>query len=289
MQADILKAIQTITNPLLDYFFIAITMLGSAGFYFIFIPLFYWCVDKRFGLKLGLILISSIYVNTILKEITKINRPIGYPGIRSVFTQSAGGYSFPSGHAQGSTTVWGTLMVHYQKKWLWYVGIAIVLLVSFSRMYLGVHWPIDIIGGILIAVLIIILSELIDSIVKENTFKMTLNIKILLSILIPGLFIIIFPHKDIYEYMGLISGTLIGYFIDKEEFDFTVHTVLPKQILKFIIGVIVFFALKESLKFVLPSGDIFNAIRYAICGLWLSLGAPYVFNLFKLNDKLIKA
>nr|WP_232195840.1 phosphatase PAP2 family protein [Thermoanaerobacter sp. X514] len=116
MQAEILKAIQTISNPFLDYFFIAVTMLGSSGFYFIFIPLFYWCVDKRFGLKLGLILISSIYVNTVLKEITKIARPIGYPGIRSIFTQSAGGYSFPSGHAQGSTTVWGTLMVHYQKK-----------------------------------------------------------------------------------------------------------------------------------------------------------------------------
>lgn len=289
MQAEILKAIQTISNPFLDYFFIAVTMLGSSGFYFIFIPIFYWCVDKRFGLKLGLILISSIYVNTILKEITKIARPIGYPGIRSIFTQSAGGYSFPSGHAQGSTTVWGTLMVHYQKKWLWYIGIAVVLLVSFSRMYLGVHWPIDIIGGILIAVLIVILSELIDSIVKESNFNISLSFKIILSILIPALLILIFPHKDIYEYMGLISGTLIGYFIDKEKFDFTVNAPLQKQILKLLIGIIVFFVLKEGLKFVLPSGNIFNAIRYTICGLWLSLGAPYVFNLFKLNDKTIKA
>jgi hypothetical protein len=156
-------------------------------------------------------------------------------------------------------------------------------------MYLGVHWPIDIIGGILIAVLIIILSELIDSIVKESNFNISLSFKIILSILIPALLILIFSHKDIYEYMGLISGTLIGYFIDKEKFDFTVHAPFQKQILKLLIGIIVFFVLKEGLKFVLPSGNIFNAIRYTICGLWLSLGAPYVFNLFKLNDKTIKA
>jgi membrane-associated phospholipid phosphatase len=287
MQAEILKAIQTISNPFLDYLFIIITMLGSSGFYFIFIPIFYWCIDKRFGLKLGLILIASIYINTVIKEITKISRPIGYPGIRSIFTQSAGGYSFPSGHAQGSATFWGVLMVHYNKKWLWYLGSLVVILVSFSRMYLGVHWPIDIAGGILIAFLIIVLGELVDSIVKENTFKVPFYLKILLSFIIPIVFIWIFPHKDIYEHMGLIAGVLIGYFTDKEKFDFTTHGPFPKQIAKFLIGIIVFFALKEGLKLIMPYENTFNFLRYALCGIWLSLGAPYTFYLLKLNDKKI--
>jgi len=289
LQAEILKSIQTISSPFLDYFFISITMLGSSGFYFILIPVFYWCIDKRFGLKLGLVLISSIYINTILKEITKIARPIGYQGVRSIFTQSAGGYSFPSGHAQGSTTVWGIIMVHYHKKWLWYLGIAIVSLVSFSRMYLGVHWPIDIVGGILIGVLVVILSELFDNIILESPIKIHLYYKIILSVLIPFIFIILFPHKDIYEFMGLISGTLAGYFIDQEKYGFTVNTSFKKQIIKFIIGIFVFILIKEVLKLILPYTDVFNAIRYFFCGLWLSLGAPYVFNILKLNEKSIAA
>lgn len=287
MQAAILKDIQTISNPFFDYPFIAITMLGSPAFYFIIIPIFYWCIDKRFGLKLGLILISSIYINTILKDITKINRPIGYPGIRSIFTQSAGGYSFPSGHAQGATTFWGTLMVHYKNRVLNYVGLILIFLISFSRLYLGVHWPMDIIGGILIAVLIVIISELIDSIIIEGNFRVNLALKIALSIIIPVLLIIIFPQKDIYEYMGLVAGTLTGYFIDKEKFGFTVYATLPKQILKFIIGAVAFFAILEGLKFVLPYENACNTIRYAVCGLWLSLGAPWTFNMLKLNERTI--
>ncbi len=83
--------------------------------------------------------------------------------------------------------------------------------------------------------------------------------------------------------MGLISGTLIGYFIDKEKFDFTCPCSSSKANFEVTNWHNCIFVLKEGLKFVLPSGNIFNAIRYAICGLWLSLGAPYVFNLFKLK------
>lgn len=287
MQAAIIKDIQLLSNPIMDYIFIAITMLGSSGFYFLVLPAFYWCINKRFGLKLSVILISSIYVNTIVKEVTMVQRPIGYPGIKSIFTQSAGGYSFPSGHAQGSTTLWGTLMIHYKKKWLNILGIAIIVLVSLSRLYLGVHWPVDIFGGILIAVLIIIVGELVDNILIESKVDIPFIYKMILSIALPALLIIIFPYKDNFEYMGLLSGVLMGYFIDEKYYAFTVNNKVNKQIYKIIIGAIIFLVLQSGLKFILPYTDIFNAIRYGISGLWLSIGAPLVFNKLKLNQKTV--
>lgn len=287
MQAAIIKDIQLLSNPILDYIFIGITMMGSSYFYFLVLPIFYWCVDKRFGLKIGIILLSSIYVNTVVKNVTMVQRPIGYPGIRSIFTQSAGGYSFPSGHAQGTTTFWGTLMFKYNRKCINILGIASIILVSLSRLYLGVHWPVDIIGGILIAVLIIIVGELVDSIIVESKFDIPLAYKIILAIIVPTALIILFPYTENFEYMGLASGILIGYFIDGQYFGFTVTNTIKNQIYKIIIGVSIFLVLLSVLKYVLPYTNVFNALRYFICGLWFSIGAPLTFNKFKLNKRTL--
>lgn len=287
MQAAIIKDIQLLSNPILDYIFIGITMMGSSYFYFLVLPIFYWCVDKRFGLKIGIILLSSIYVNTVVKNVTMVQRPIGYPGIRSIFTQSAGGYSFPSGHAQGTTTFWGTLMFKYNRKCINILGIASIILVSLSRLYLGVHWPVDIIGGILIAVLIIIIGELVDSIIIESKFDIPLAYKIILAIIVPTALIILFPYTENFEYMGLASGILIGYFVDERYYAFTVSNSIKKQIYKVIIGALIFLALQNGLKYILPYTNVFNTVRYLICGLWLSIGAPLTFNKLKLNKRTL--
>jgi len=251
------------------------------------LPIFYWCVDKRFGLKIGIILLSSVYVNTVVKNVTMVQRPIGYPGIRSIFTQSAGGYSFPSGHAQGTTTFWGTLMVKYNRKCINVLGIASIVLVSLSRLYLGVHWPVDIIGGILIAVLIIIIGELVDSIIVESKFDIQLAYKVILAIIVPTALIILFPYTENFEYMGLASGILIGYFVDEKYYAFTVSNSIKKQIYKVMIGALIFLALQNGLKYILPYTNVFNTVRYLICGLWLSIGAPLTFNKLKLNKRTL--
>ena len=287
MQAAIIKDIQLLSNPILDYFFICITMMGSSLFYFLALPLFYWCIDKRFGLKLGLVLLSSIYVNTVIKNVTMVQRPIGYPGIRSIFTQSAGGYSFPSGHAQGTTTFWGTMMFKYNKKITKILGVASIILVSISRLYLGVHWPVDIVGGILIALLVIIVAELVDSIIIEGKYDIKLIYKIILSLIVPLGLIILFPYNENFEYMELASGTMIGYFIDQHYFKFTVNNTVKGQIAKLIIGISIFAVILSTLKYLLPYTEIFNAFRYFIGGLWISIGAPLLFNKLKLNKKTL--
>ena len=134
-QADIIRYIQSFNSPLLDYFFIIITNMGSEAFYFILIPYFYWYRNKKLGLKMAVTLLISIYINLVLKELTAVVRPIGYPGIRSLFVISAEGFSFPSGHAQGSSTIWSIIMGYYRSKTVNIIGIALVVLVSFSRLY----------------------------------------------------------------------------------------------------------------------------------------------------------
>ncbi|MFC1760215.1 phosphatase PAP2 family protein, partial [Candidatus Neomarinimicrobiota bacterium] len=77
-------------------------------------------------------------------------RPLGVALIEQ------GGFSFPSGHAQGSTTLWLMLALLIRKKWINYLTAIMIILVSLSRLYLGVHYPIDILGGVLIGMGIVL-------------------------------------------------------------------------------------------------------------------------------------
>ena len=129
---EILKFIQSFSNDTFDFLFELITMLGEDYFFIIVTALFYWCFNKNLGYKLAFIYLTSGTINTMIKEIIKFPRPIGYEGIRSIRVETAGGYSFPSGHTQQTTSLFTTLMIVFKKKWLYFVGIISMLLVAFS-------------------------------------------------------------------------------------------------------------------------------------------------------------
>jgi membrane-associated phospholipid phosphatase len=96
-------------------------------------------------------------LNPLLKNIFRVGRPIGVEGIASLRLHTAGGYAFPSGHTQGAASFWTALMISVKKKGIYGFGSAAIVLVAFSRMYLGVHWPTDVIGGIAAGVLWVLL------------------------------------------------------------------------------------------------------------------------------------
>lgn len=167
---EMLKYIQSFSNPFLDSFFETVTVLGEDLFIIIVIAAFYWCFNKNLGYKLAFVYLTGGAVNTIIKEIVRYPRPIGYEGIKSRRVKTAGGYSFPSGHTQKATSLFSALMIEFKKKWLYLTGVSVILLVGFSRMYLGVHWPTDVIGGLIIGLLwTIIAIKIFDwSVEKKN-------------------------------------------------------------------------------------------------------------------------
>lgn len=272
-QADIIRFIQSFHSPLLDYLFIIITNMGSEAFYFILIPFFYWYRSKKLGLKMAVTLLLSVYINLVLKELTAVSRPIGYPGIRSLFVISAGGFSFPSGHAQGSSTIWNILMAHYRSKIVYVTGIAVIFLVSLSRLYLGVHWPMDVLAGIGLGVLLAGFAAKMDYL----QFPEKLNLRLLLSVLFPILLVVIFPHENSFKYAGMLAGIWVGYNIENT----FVHFRPEKRSVKvnlfiFTTAFLSFTAIYAGLKVLLPAGNISSMLRYFALGLLLTLGVPYM-------------
>ncbi len=145
-------------NIALDGFFCAVTYLGSEEAYLALIIIVYLCVSRRLGFRLLVIFALSAYAVSVLKELLATDRPfVMYPDIvRPLALSTADGYSMPSGHALLSTVVWGYMALQL-RSWRWRLAaLAVILLVSFSRVYLHVHWPADVLAGLAIGACLLV-------------------------------------------------------------------------------------------------------------------------------------
>lgn len=126
--------------------------LGSEPCYLLLLPLVYWLVDRRIGARLGILLLLSVLINDLAKVAFHLPRPfwddptltpLSKYGLEHTF-------GFPSGHAQGAFLVWPFLAMQTRepKKWL-PRALALATCIALSRMILGVHWPLDVVGGAL--------------------------------------------------------------------------------------------------------------------------------------------
>lgn len=270
---EILQFFQKVQNPFLDHLFEYITMLGETNFYIIIMAIIFWCVNKKFGYKLGFAIISNGAFNVSLKEIFHIPRPIGVDGIRSLRTHTADGYSFPSGHTQGATAFWTAIMIQLKKKWMYVIGCSLIFLIGISRLYLGVHWPSDVIGAWILGVIwVFIANWIFDTVEKSGNFYL------FFVIVIPALIgLFFFTDSNYFKLTGVLLSFIIGYYVDKKYINYKVKCSLWKQVIKVIFGVVVLLIIKGGLKVVLPDVLISDFIRYFLMGIWMLIGAPVVF------------
>ena len=147
---DILVALERIRFPALNLFFEGITYLGVEEAYFVVFLVAYLCINRRLGFRLFLVFVVSAYLMVIFKELWAIPRPyLQHPDLlHPLALSTAEGYSMPSGHALLSTVVWGYIALQL-RSWRWrLLPVVIITLVSFSRLYLQLHWPTDILVGL---------------------------------------------------------------------------------------------------------------------------------------------
>jgi membrane-associated phospholipid phosphatase len=125
------------------------TFLGSEEFFLLVMPVLYWCVDAGLGLRLAVILITSDGFNHLLKLAFHLPRPYWVDThVRALAAEAS--YGLPSGHAQNAVAVWGFVAAQMKRRWAWIAALALIGLISLSRVYLGVHFPGDVVGGWLV-------------------------------------------------------------------------------------------------------------------------------------------
>lgn len=279
MTLDVIKWIQSFQSDWLDQFFILVTMLGEEYFYIAILSLIYWNINKQTARFLVLVLALSATVNGAIKEIVGHSRPIGEVGIRSIYTDTAEGASFPSGHTQNATAFFGSAGLLARKPIVWVVFSILIVLVAISRLYLGVHWPLDVIAGIGFGVLSIIVGRLIYK--KSERNGEYLPYFMILALAVISVFIL---NSSAYiKAVALLFGFLIGYFFEENFLQFDVRAPLATQIVKYFIGLVVTGAIFLGLKMLLPTGVYWDGLRYFLTIFFVMFGAPALFMVMKLS------
>jgi membrane-associated phospholipid phosphatase len=283
--------IQQIDTPLLDSFFRAVTSLGDELFYLLLFPFLLWCVDFYLGIRVGIIFLLSVYANNGLKEIFQQPRPFDIlPQIQKVH---ASGNGFPSGHAQSSLVVWGSIAYWKKQIWIRNLSVLLILLVGFSRIYLGVHFPTDILGGWLFGGLILGLSYFIFLKIKLDFIQGNMIFKIIGITLFSVILLQIQSSADTISSVAALTGIGYGLLL----FHSYIGGIRPenwlKRLISFLVGVIGIGIIYLGLKLILPSeGQSFYQLsrffRYLLLGIWISFGAPWLFIRMRLARQLDK-
>lgn len=150
LQAHMLIGLQTALGSHWDSIAIGLSFLGNYSTYRYLVIGLVIVVGTEYALETGIIALLAMISADALKLLFLTKRPFEtHYHIRSLYTDSAAGASFPSGHAEVATAVYA-LFAHtmrIQKKRWWWLWLLIPLFIGISRLYLGVHWPIDVVSG----------------------------------------------------------------------------------------------------------------------------------------------
>lgn len=286
---DILYFFQQISNPIFDILFENITLLFNETLIIAIVCYIYWCYDKRLAHKIAI----SYFFSGILIQSIKLYFRIPRPWIldkrlhpKSEMIETATGYSFPSGHTQTATATSYSLLESTNKKGIKIVLLILPFLMMFSRMYVLVHSPMDVLVSFLIsATTVHILLKYLKK-DYETTLKNILVIMLVLSIF--GFIYTIsltqnsiapysFAHDSI-KMMGSTSGFAIGCLLEQKYLNFKIPKTQKSKAIFMILGLTSTIIIKLILNQIQPSMIYFDYLQYFILLLWISYLHPLFFN-----------
>ena len=302
---DFLRFLEKLRTPIGDFFFATVTHLGEEVFFLAIAILFFWCISKRQGYYILMTGVVGSVINQWLKIICRIPRPWildkGFTPVGAAI-EEATGYSFPSGHTQNIAGTFGCIGKYNKQRWIKISSVVIIILVAFSRMYLGVHTPLDVATSLGIAALLVFAFHYVFR-TEESTAKymqwvtvgaviFSIAFIIYVSLLSEGSFTtdadlanLASAKKNAATLSGCLVGLALVYPLDKYVIKFDTKGRWYSQVIKFVVGIAIVLGIKSGLSAPLVSlfGNeyVARAVRYFLIvafagGVW-----PLTFKFFE--------
>lgn len=293
----VLYALESIRMPWLDTVMAAITHLGEETVFMVAALFVFWCVSKRHGYYLLAIGFAGTVLNQFLKLLFRIPRPwvldSDFTIVESARAQATG-YSFPSGHSQNAIGTFGGIARFTRRKWVRAAAIVVAVLVPLSRMYLGVHTPLDVGVAAVIAVALVFalypLMERSDS--RHGVMGAVLAVMLALAV---GYLLFVslysFPAdvdaanlasgvENAWKLLGATVGMLVGWWLDVRFIHFDTRAVWYVQLIKLVGGLALLLGIRAALKAPLAAAlgaGAGGAVRYGVMVLFAAAVWPMVF------------
>lgn len=273
-----------IGNPILDILFKVITNAGSEPAYIFLASIIFWCFNKKTGIRAMYIILFSAYTVIISKNLFAMPRPPAY--LHKVIENEFG---FPSGHAQVSAGLWSYLGLRSRRKMIVILCVISIFLVSLSRLYLGVHYPGDVIGGIIFGLAVAFIFYKGESRVLELFNKQSRNLKYAIALFLPVILVLIASFqvsllKEQIE-LGLVMGSVgFGYLLEEEKINFP-DADKKKAVKRAVIGIVflgLIYLISGILYLVNP---IFIYVKYAALGFSTVFIVPWIFSYVEEREK----
>jgi membrane-associated phospholipid phosphatase len=292
--------------------------LGSEDFFLMVLPLVYWSVDSALGLQVAFVLIASNYLNHIFKLVFLGPRPYWVSSHVQAIWKTEVSFGIPSNHAQTAVALWGTFAAYFKRTWVWVLSIVVMFLVGFSRIYLGPHFPHDVIVGWLLGAVSLCFFLCFWKPVETWLGKKILGQKILIAFIVSLILVAVgagvtslqrgfqipetwisnsflagaatpdpFNQNNIITLAGMLFGLATGAAWIKSMGGYQASGPVWMRALRYVIGLIGILIFYMGLGAVFPRGDGFiyyllRYIRYTLVGLWVGGGAPWLFMRFKI-------
>ncbi len=271
---EVIVWVQSLRSDFLDAFFASITLLGEEEFYLLYLPLIYWCISKRLGVGLVYLSLLSTYLNFVIKDLFGIPRPAD-PRIAVLRTES--NPSFPSNHAQGTMVNLGYPASQARRWGIWTAVAILISLVSLSRVYLGVHYPQDVVGGLALGLFLLATFGCGVGGVSEARLELPFTAWLSLAVIGPLLLLVVHPTGDTAKITGALLGMGSGIVLEKELVGFSTDGSWWKRLLRLIFGLLVTGGPYVLFRAVFPPGLLFRVVRYGLLGWVASFLAPWLF------------
>lgn len=294
---EFLYLLERIRTPLGDHLFSAVTYLGSEIAFMVLAVVLFWCVSKTQGLYVLSVGCLGTTINQFLKLACRIPRPwVLDPDFTIVESARADatGYSFPSGHTQNAVGTFGCLARDAKTVKFRVLFLVLAVVTAFSRMYLGVHTPLDVGAGALCAAILVLALHPLFRDLEEKPRR---GLWILMGLMAVNLLFLVyatcFPFpadadpeqlehgiSNAAKLTGALGGMAFGYWWDMTHVRFSPKAPLPGQILKVVLGLAILLAIKSGLKPLLGDSTLSNIVRYGLMTLFAAGIWPMTFGWF---------
>lgn len=291
---EVLHWLESIRSPFLDTLMGLITQLGEDLVFTVVIIGTLWCLDKRAGFWMFFSWGLGTGINQLVKAVCKIPRPwVRDPSLKAVESAipAATGYSFPSGHTQSVIGLFGSLSVFARKWAVTIVSLVLILLTGFSRMYLGVHTPADVLCAFAIGFVVVMLMRWLASL--EEKFPWITRLASVILVVISAALLLyavidgngeenmLHAAENGWKMLGASIGLSAAWELDKKVLHFKTDAVWYVQIAKFLVGILGALAIQAGLKQPLLSlfggSYVAHGVRYLLLTVFAGILYPLTF------------